>query len=93
MSLVDALNALRQADGKNVAAGPPLPFQLVKAGLNRKLAAPMKAWPLRLRNAARGPEFGDISQIGRTSIAPNCAPGQRAAQEIAASRSGASMRK
>ena len=36
---------------------------------------------------------GHICQIGRTSIAPYCAPGQRAAQEIAASRSGASIRK
>ncbi len=34
-----------------------------------------------------------ISQIGRTSIAPCLAPGQRAAQEIAASRSGASIRR
>ena len=34
-----------------------------------------------------------IVQIGLTSIAPSSAPGQRAAQEIAASRSGASMRK
>ena len=34
-----------------------------------------------------------ISQIGRTSTAPCCAEGHRAAHEIAASRSGALMRK
>src|SRR5271154_352093 len=34
-SLVDALNALRQGDGKNAAVRPPLPFQFVKAGLSR----------------------------------------------------------
>jgi hypothetical protein len=34
-----------------------------------------------------------IGQIGRTSIAPCCAAGHRAAHEIAASRSGASIRK
>ena len=33
-----------------------------------------------------------IAQIGRTSMAPVCAPGQRAAQAIAPSRSGASIR-
>ena len=33
-----------------------------------------------------------IAQIGRTSMAPTCAPGQRAAQAIAPSRSGASIR-
>ena len=40
-------------------------------------------------------ESGDpahIAQIGRTSTAPRAAPGQRAAQLIAASRSGASIR-
>ena len=33
-----------------------------------------------------------IGQIGRTSIAPAAAPGQRAAQAIAPSRSGASIK-
>ncbi len=33
-----------------------------------------------------------MTQIGRTSIAPTLAPGQRAAQESAASRSGTSIR-
>ena len=33
-----------------------------------------------------------MTQMGRTSIAPKLAPGQRAAQESAASRSGTSIR-
>ena len=36
--------------------------------------------------------LGHIAQIGRTSMAPRCAPGQRAAQASAASRSGTSIR-
>ncbi len=44
----------------------------------------------RARHCLRGLRY--ITQTGRTSMAPCCAPGQRAAHASAASRSGASIR-
>ena len=46
----------------------------------------------RLGGGLRGRVRHHMVQIGRTSIAPALAPGQRAAQDSAASRSGTSIR-
>ena len=86
-----ARSASAAANASDSASSAPATSRSRRGEKGDELAVAFARDPRRAARARSSAAVRHIGQIGRTSIAPCSAPGQRAAQPIAASRSGASM--